>query len=126
MRTFVLGLPVAALLLAGCGPGEEKVYRVSGTASFQGKPIPRGTVHFDPLDGGPQGYAEIHNGRFDTAVAGKGVRGGEYGIRLQGFDGKEAQEAPFGAALFNEHHEKRSLPAADSEQQFDPGPPKKK
>jgi hypothetical protein len=55
------------------------------------------------------------DGKFDTAEQGQGVRGGAYDVRVNGFDGKEANEAPFGQALFPEYTGATELPQADSE-----------
>ena len=113
-----------AALLAGCG-GEEKLYDVSGTITFNGQPIPKGLIFFDPDPSkgtpGTQGFAEIENGKFDTAAAGKGrgIRGGAYIIRISGFDGKVAPEAPFGQYLFPEHELTRDLPAQNQTFDFD-------
>src|SRR5215207_8838255 len=113
----VLCFAVAALAVAGCG-GEEKVYDVTGTVTHDGKPIPKGLIFFDPdvtkKATGPQGFANIQDGKFTTAEKGKGVRGGPYVVRVSGFDGKEAPEAPFGTFLFPEHTESRELPKANS------------
>jgi hypothetical protein len=98
---------------AGCSP-QEKLYRVSGVVTYQGKPIAKGLIFFDPQADGPQGFANIVNGKYDTAEQGKGVRGGAYAVRVNGFDGKEANEAPFGQALFPEYTGSTELPQADS------------
>jgi hypothetical protein len=108
---------LALLVLAGC-QGEEKLYDVSGKLTCDGKPIPKGLIFFDPDPtkgtAGTQGFANIKDGVFDTADRGKGVRGGAYVIRVSGFDGKEANDAPFGQPLFPEYQEKRDLPKAKS------------
>jgi hypothetical protein len=113
----VAGLALGLAALAGCG-SEEKLYRVSGTVTYDGKPIPKGLIFFDP-DGtkgtaGGQGFANILNGKYDTAAEGKGVRGGTYVVRVNGFDGKEANEAPFGQPLFPEYIGSKELPKEDS------------
>lgn len=113
---------VGLVVLSGCS-SEEKLYDVSGTVTFQGKAIPKGLIFFDPDKGGPQGFANIENGKYDTAAKGKGIRGGKYGIRIGGFDGKEGPEAPFGQALFPEHTFTKELPA--EKQTFDYEVPKK-
>jgi hypothetical protein len=107
----------AAALLAGCGEA-EKIYDVSGTITHEGKPIPKGLIFFDP-EKGPQGFANVENGKFDTSQAGqgKGIRGGKYTIRISGFDGVPAPEAPFGKPLFPEHQLTKELPA--EKQTFD-------
>ena len=116
------GVLVLFALAAGCGQG-EKLYNVSGTVKFEGKPVPAGNIFFDPDPTrggtGPQGIASILNGKYTTAVDGCGIRGGSYNVRILGYDGKSANEAPLGQALFREHEEKRDLPAADSEMNFD-------
>jgi hypothetical protein len=108
---------VAAFALVGCDR-EEVLYDVTGTVTFDGKPIPKGLIFFDPdvTKGGtgPQGFANILDGKFTTAVQGKGVRGGAYVVRVNGYDGKEAPEAPFGQYLFPEYEEKRELPKENS------------
>ena len=110
------------VLVAGCGP-DEKLYDVSGTITFDGQPIPKGLIFFDPAPGTPgtQGFANIENGKFDTSVPdkGRGIRGGTYLIRISGFDGKEAAEAPFGTALFPEHELTRDLPAQNQTFDYD-------
>ena len=124
MRSFCSAAAAlaGAALLASCGP-REQLYDVSGTITFEGKPIPKGLIFFDPSTAkgtpGTQGYANIENGKFDTALPGKGkgIRGGTYQIRISGFDGKEAPEAPFGKFLFPEHQLTKELPA--QKQTFD-------
>ena len=68
---------VAAGLVAGCAKSEERLYTVSGTVTFNGKPVPMGLVFFDPDtskgNSGRQGFANIQGGKFTTA---QGVRGG--------------------------------------------------
>lgn len=123
-RTLLAAGVLFALAAAGCSP-EEKLYDVSGTVTFQGKPVAKGLIFFDPDAGGPQGFANIENGKYDTAGGkGKGIRGGKYSVRINGFDGKEAPEAPFGAPLFPEHTFNKDLPAQT--QTFDYEVPGKK
>lgn len=110
------------VVVAGCG-SEAKLHHVSGEANYDGRPIPAGIIFFDPdpLKGGSgtQGFANITNGRYTTASAGQGVRGGAYVIRVTGYDGKVANEAPLGQPLFDEYEFKKELPAADSELKLD-------
>jgi len=60
----VLGL----LVLAGCGG--EKRYEVTGTVSFDGQPVERGEISFDPTEPGkaPEG-GPIVEGRFRVNVS---------------------------------------------------------
>jgi hypothetical protein len=111
---------ILVLIAAACGCAkEEKLYRVSGVVTHNGKPIPKGIIHFVPKGDGPQGNANILDGKYDSAKQGKGVRGGAYDIRVNGFDGKEANEAPFGQALFPEYNGATELPKADSTYDLD-------
>jgi len=111
---FVLGLAA----LAGCAR-EEKLYRVSGAVTYDGKPVAKGLIFFDPQAEGPQGFANIVGGKYDTGQQGKGVRGGAYNVRVNGFDGKVANEAPFGQALFPEYTGTKYLPNEDSTYDLD-------
>jgi hypothetical protein len=118
----ILAILFGAIGLAGCAQ-EEKLYDVSGTVTYDGQPIPKGLIFFDPDvtkgGNGPQGFANIWDGKFTTADKGKGIRGGAYVIRVNGFDGKEAPEAPFGKFLFPEYTESRELPKEKSELKLD-------
>jgi hypothetical protein len=108
---------VLCSVIGGCSEG-EKLYNVSGTVTYDGKPIAKGLIFFDPVatkgTGGGQGFANIIDGRYNTAEMGQGVRGGSYDVRVNGFDGKEANDAPFGQALFPEYTGTADLPMADS------------
>jgi hypothetical protein len=110
----VLGLAA----LAGCTQ-EEKLFRVSGEVTHNGKPVPKGNIFFDPKVEGPQGYASIVDGKFDTAKLGKGVRGGSYDVRVNGFNGIEGPEAPLGQPLFPEYTGTADLPPEDSTYNLD-------
>ena len=114
-------------LAAGCGSG-QRLYDVSGMATYDGKPIPAGIIFFDPDPtkgrAGAQGFANINDGKYTTAVNGGGIEGGPYIIRITGYDGKTANEAPLGRPLFDEYAVKKDLPAANSELSFEI--PKKK
>lgn len=109
-----LSATLAFCLVLGCGG--ETLHDVSGTIAYEGSPIPKGLIFFDP-DGskgttGGQAFANIENGAFDTSLPGKGrgLRGGHYSIRISGFDGIEGPEAPFGKFLFPEHQFAHEFP----------------
>lgn len=91
----VLGLIVIAGGLWACSCGSRQdgptPYRVQGAVTFDDKPIPAGLVVFSPdlskKNDGPQGVAEIRDGRFDTAWGqGKGVVGGPMTITVGGME----------------------------------------
>lgn len=101
-----------AVALAGCSSQDgPKRFRLSGEAKFDGQPIPHGDVLFTP-DGakgnsGPQGIAQIRNGRYDTGASdGKGIAGGPTVIRITGFTGP-------GGKLLCETELQVDLPRAD-------------
>ncbi|MSR32601.1 MAG: hypothetical protein EXR99_13965 [Gemmataceae bacterium] len=89
----------------GCS-NEPRLVEVEGTVTFKGKAVPKGVVFFDPdvvkQHDGPQGYAYILEGKFTTKGAGRGVRPGPHLARVQGMDGKPAEEFPLGRPLFPE------------------------
>ena len=68
----------AAILLVGCSSGRLKTAPVQGTITYNGKPVPQGSIMFQPVDG-PAATANINNGSYslktyrdgDGAVLGK-------------------------------------------------------
>jgi hypothetical protein len=118
LASAAFALALGFVAFHGCSR-QEKLYRVSGVVTYNGKPIPKGLIFFDPQTDGPQGFANIVSGKYDTAQQGKGVRGGTYAIRVNGFDGKEANEAPFGQALFPEYTGTKELPKQNSTYDLD-------
>src|SRR5262245_17940333 len=70
---------VAALaFLGGCSDGRMKTAPVKGTITYKGKPVPQGSIMFQP-EQGPAATADITNGSYvlktykngDGAVLGK-------------------------------------------------------
>lgn len=101
----ILALSLICLAF-GCEAKGPKRYDRWGKVTFKGQPIPRGTIHFDPdlhaPNDGPQGYADIVNGEFDTRKApGLGSGSGKYFLRINAADGIPGPEAPMGKALFS-------------------------
>lgn len=100
-------LALCAVLSGGCGT-PANVAHVSGTVTVDGKPLPAGMVVFepDPAKGGrgPQGRADIKDGRFDTRLAGAAAALGPQVVRITGGDGVNPEPfTPFGKLLFEEH-----------------------
>src|ERR1019366_1613913 len=89
-------LACCAQLFAGClamlGCGGPRAADVSGKVTFNGQPIPAGKIYFNPdftkSNDGAQGFADIHNGEFDTRKKGKGACGGPTIVSIEGFDGE--------------------------------------
>lgn len=110
------GASAVVWLLSGCGGGNGLV-DVSGTVSFKGKAVPKGMVWFDPDPGHPgkppQGFAFIEEGKFESKVKGRGVSKGPYLVRIEGYDGKTANEFPYGKPLASRSIEARMNLEAD-------------
>src|SRR5262245_57487134 len=109
-RRMMVGI-VACLFVACTANDGSKRFRLSGEAKFDGQPIIHGDVLFTP-DGakgnaGPQGIAQIRDGKFDTAAPdGKGIAGGPTVVRLTGLTGP-------GGKLVCEYETKVELPRSD-------------
>ena len=113
---------IFALVPCGCDSGPT-LFHVSGQVTFGGKPLPAGVIYFDPdymkKNDGPQGYALIKEGQFSTqAVGGRGVIGGPHLARIEGFDGKPANELPMGQPLFTDFSQPIDLPKSDTKVTF--------
>ncbi|MEW4561976.1 hypothetical protein AB1K70_05585 [Bremerella sp. JC770] len=111
-------------ILSGCQPSSDvQRYNVRGSVTYEGKPVPTGTIMMTPANGnkGPGGYAEIRDGRFDTATTGQGPTGGPHHVVIQGYDGKSnpANELPMGKALFDPYETDVNLPTSDTTNDFD-------
>jgi hypothetical protein len=108
-------------LLGGCS-SRDKGFAVSGTVTFDGRPVPAGRIYFDPdpktNPNSPQGFADIQDGHYDTAQSGRGTPGGMFTVRIEGFDGRSTAQFSFGQPLFNTHQERVELPAATTQKDF--------
>ena len=126
-RLILLGFVVLGLL-SGCGPslpeGPDR-FSVTGEATYDGNPIPKGTIYFEP-DGekgnsGPQSMAPIVEGKF-TTPPGKGMIGGPHRIRIVGYDGvettMEGEVLPDGQPLFPPYETTYDFPQEDTQQSF--------
>jgi len=97
--------PVTVLLatvFSGCGGDDTKpmadLVPVSGTVSFDGKPLEQGRIMFAPDDVtiGQPASGVITNGEFTviTTVSAPGVVAGKYKVRIEAFEGDGATEMP--------------------------------
>lgn len=80
---------LVALVAVGCG-GEERVrHQISGTVTYQGKPVEMGTIRFeaDASVGNfaPACQAPIKNGSFQTPLE-ESPGAGKYHVRVLGID----------------------------------------
>jgi len=111
-----------AALLSGCGG--EKIYNLSGTITFQGKPVPRGYIVFEPDtsagNNGAAAFAKIMDGHYDTRNEdGRGTLGGSHLVRIRAFDGIPAGELRDGRLLFPDYSTTADLPKHDATQDFE-------
>ena len=98
-------LLVTSPFFAGCGGGSgPRGVDLSGTVTFNGQPVPRGVIYFDPDtaadNDGVQGFARIWDGAYDTRETGKGIGGGAYHVRITGATAEGDGPA---RALFDEY-----------------------
>jgi hypothetical protein len=96
---------LGVVLLAGCGSGDSVARNhVAGSVTYDGANVPAGVIYFDPDSkkggSGPQGFAPIKDGRYDTREGGKGGPAGAVTVRIEGFDGQAAEGRPMGHAVF--------------------------
>ena len=121
--TVALGLLVAG---TGCGRRGPERYRVHGTVTHAGQPVPLGRIVFEPDlargNRGPQGYAPIENGRFDTAAKFcQGTVGGATIVRIEGFEmiGNAEDATSPGRRLFETFETRIDLPRESVSRNFD-------
>jgi hypothetical protein len=111
LSVFVL----LAFLLTGCS--NSGLYDVSGTVTWQGKPVPIGLVTIEPDaqkgNQGTQTQGLIQDGHFQT-LPGHGAIAGPVLITVSANDGVPAPFAPHGKLLFRTYQFRRELPAAAS------------
>ena len=122
-KPSLLLIAIACFLNSGCGADGPKTFEVSGTVTFDGKPVPAGRVDFFPDfatgNDGPQGFATIKDGAFDTRKGGQGHAGGAIVIRIEGFDGKSDNPKFPGTPIFVTHQINRELPKEASVQNLE-------
>ncbi len=100
------------------------MYHLSGAITYQGKPVPGGTIVFEPDatkgNEGAAGYAKIQDGRYDTRAEGdKGTAGGPHLVRILGLDGIPRGELLNGMPVFPEYSTTADLPTQDSTRDFE-------
>lgn len=117
VTNVVVGALVAGVVGCGGTPGN----RVSGTVTFDGRPVPAGKIYFKPdADAGGQGatgFADIVAGRYDTGLAAaRNVGTGPMVVVVEGID---PQPGPAGGdsadvttrLLFQGHELRVDVPA---------------
>lgn len=106
----------------GCSPAPDGPprYDVSGTVTYEGKPVLKGFIYFSPDteqgNKGPGGGAPIDQGRFKTGQS-KGVVGGPHVVRVVGYDGVatvvEGEQLADGKPLFTPYITSIDFPKKD-------------
>ncbi len=117
LRVFVLMVCLAGVCAIGCGRSVPKTYRVRGTVTFNGSPVPAGRIDFMPDarrgNSAMAGFAKIVGGAYDTAAGGIGSAGGPMNVLVSGYE-PVAGTSERSRALFLDHVITAELPAADS------------
>ena len=101
----------------GCD-GSGRTYHLTGTVTYQGKPVPVGNIMFEPDGGGQPGFARIKDGQYNTGDEGQGVLGGPHSITITGLDGIPRGELLNGIQLFPDYRTTADLPKKDAVQDF--------
>ena len=119
----VLILSCGLAFAAGCGDGGPKVYHLSGNVTMGGKPVPAGVIFLGPdlkkgVDG-PQGYATIKEGKYDTRDGGRATIGGPLEVTIQPHDGVPGSELPMGKKLGPDFVTTFEAPKADATHDFE-------
>jgi hypothetical protein len=112
-------LLLSTLLLAGCGGSDGPPrYDLTGSITFGGNPIPRGSLTFSPDssqgNSGPGATAGIIDGKYATQE-GKGVISGAHIVVVQAYDGVPVETDgegmdPNGTSLFPSYTMQISVP----------------
>jgi len=125
MTQLLQAAMVCALLLplTACSKKSSSRFDLSGTVTFKGQPVPAGLVAINPDfskgNDGPQGVAEIRDGRFDTRLLDKGAPSGPVILMIDGFDGVPQPESPYGKPLFLGYKVSMELPKEASEKNIE-------
>lgn len=87
-RVWLGWLVILSLALASCGSGEPKRHRITGTVTFEGKPVEFGAIFFEPTESvgkiAPTVYLPVRDGKYDTND--KGPVAGKYRVIIGGMD----------------------------------------
>lgn len=117
-------LGLVSLVLLGTSIGcraqnDLETYPISGTVTYQGQPVPVGSITLVPDSSqGNRGAAvsmEIVDGKFDSANASRGHVGGPHVATIVGLDGNgDGDLFPKGYMLFQDYQVSLDLPKESS------------
>ena len=109
--SFALAIVIGLAAVAGCG---KKQGQLSGTVTFQGKPVPDGEIMLTPDDKrgnqGPGVLVAIKDGKFQTPTT-RGHWGGAYLATISGYRGTDT--------LFSNYEMQIELPEGDATYDFE-------
>jgi len=112
---------LAAAPLVGCSSPAADGYPLSGTVTYQGAPLPRGTILFRPDSSqGNSGQAlafTIKDGAYGTSDDQPRLHhGGHYQVRINGYDGSDTtgENLPMGRPLFQDYNTTVELPPEEA------------
>ena len=117
-----MALALLTTVVVGCGGNSgPKKATLSGTVTYQGKPVPRGEMTFEPDTAkgntGPGSVARIVDGAYDMK-GGMGVVGGPHIVRITGFDGVPDGDNTDGKLLFEPWTTEVDLPKESGKYDF--------
>lgn len=121
--TFPTLVLLVLFLTGGCGgSGGPARYGISGTVTYQGKPIPAGMIVFEPDssqgNSGPAATCLIKDGKYQNQ-SGRGMIAGPHIVRIDGFDGHAIPEGSrFGTRLFPAYETSVNLSEESSTHDF--------
>ena len=124
-------LPILLLgvaIFSGCGGSDGPTrYRITGTITYQGNPVRVGYIQFipEPATRGPEGFAEVLDGKYSTDNFGRGVISGPHRVIIEGYSGGKPGETtddggvPMGKKLFDNYETTVTIEEENSEVDFD-------
>jgi hypothetical protein len=75
--------------LSGCGGSGEERHQVSGSVTYQGKPLELGSISFEPdrtvVGFAPSSYTDVSDGKYSTKAEESPAKG-KYRVRVLAFD----------------------------------------
>jgi hypothetical protein len=95
-RVCVVLIGVLLVGLPAC-TGGPRTFPVKGTVMYKGKPVPKGTIMFTPVNGGPTATGQINEDgtyRLTTYKAGDGACIGEYRVVIMAMEGPMQGDPP--------------------------------
>jgi hypothetical protein len=101
-RATALALGLLVLSATGCSGPDSPIpmSQVSGTVTYRGAPLTKGTISFMPVTGTNTSTGEIANGKYSlsTFTKGDGVPPGEYKVAITAWE-KEPGMGETGVSL---------------------------